>query len=67
MEFGSFHGGDSDEHNGGGFMETSKIFAMKDAFLFGIMSFDGGCPAWVSCFSPNHPNKGHGDCAAAGI
>ena len=39
MIFGPLDGRDV-EHNGDGYAEISKIFAMQDTFIFGIVSFD---------------------------
>ncbi len=40
MEFGSLDGGEDSEYNGAGFMGISTIFAMHDAFFFGILLFN---------------------------
>ena len=39
--FTFLEGGDSGEHNGSGFVELSRIFAIQDVILFGTERFDG--------------------------
>ena len=41
MKIGSLHGRKNGEHIGVGFMEISKIFAMRDFCLFETHSFNG--------------------------
>ena len=40
VKLGSLGGGKDDEHNGNGSVVISEIFAMQDAFYFGIGSRD---------------------------
>ena len=40
MAFSSFDGGEDDEHNGGGLVEISKLFAMQSGFFSGMEPFD---------------------------
>ena len=35
VQFGSFDGGEDDEHSGDGFITISTILAKKDAFFLG--------------------------------
>ena len=39
LEFGSFDGGGDDDYTGVGLVEISEIFAMQNAFFFGIEQF----------------------------
>ena len=41
MKFGSFYGGEDDEHNSNGFVEISNAFMMGDEFFVGTIPFDG--------------------------